>query len=216
MIVSPSLLSADFMNLQKEIDMINESEAQWLHFDVMDGHFVPNLSYGFPIMEGVMKHLKKQLDVHYMIDNPEKFIQRTADVGAMMMNVHYEACRDNLHDVIREIHDAGMKAGVTINPYTPVDAIRGYVNEVDMVLVMGVFPGFGGQKFIPGTIERVIEAKKIIKNARADALIEVDGGVNGDNASQIAAAGADILVSGKYIFKSPDPKKVIAELKALS
>lgn len=216
MIVSPSLLSADFMNLQKEIDMINESEAQWLHFDVMDGHFVPNLSYGFPIMEGVMKHLKKQLDVHCMIDNPEKFIQRTADVGAMMMNVHYEACRDNLHDVIREIHDAGMKAGVTINPYTPVDAIRGYVNEVDMVLVMGVFPGFGGQKFIPGTIERVIEAKKIIKNARADALIEVDGGVNGDNASQIAAAGADILVSGKYIFKSPDPKKVIAELKALS
>lgn len=214
MIVSPSLLSADFLHLYDEIEMINNSEAQWLHFDVMDGMFVPNISYGFPVMQAVSKVLKKDLDVHFMIEHPERYVKKTAELGAMMMNVHYEAFSDilSLKQCIRDIHDDGMKAGVTINPDTPVSALTYLVNDVDMVLIMGVFPGFGGQKFIEETTERVREAKQLILSQKSSAIIEVDGGVNGNNAKALAEAGADVLVSGNYIFKSPNPEVTISEL----
>lgn len=217
MIVSPSLLSADFLHLYDEIEMINNSEAQWLHFDVMDGMFVPNISYGFPIMEAVSKVLKKELDVHFMIEHPERYVKKTAEMGAMMMNVHHEAFSDilSLKQCIRDIHDAGMKAGVTINPDTPVSSLTYLVNDVDMVLIMGVFPGFGGQKFIEQTTERVREAKQLVQVQGSNAIIEVDGGVNGDNAQTLADAGADVLVSGNYIFKSDNPAATIAALRKL-
>ena len=218
MIVSPSLLSADFLHLDREIEMINRSDAQWLHFDVMDGHFVPNISYGFPIMQAVAGVLRKKLDVHFMISNPDSYIKQTAAVGAMMMNVHYEVFNNiySLKQCIQDIHAEGMKAGVTLNPDTPVSVLSFIINEIDMVLIMGVFPGFGGQKFIPATIDRVREAKQIIKSHGASALIEVDGGVNGNNAQAIVDAGADILVSGNYIFKSFNPEVTITELTQLS
>lgn len=214
MIVSPSLLSADFLHLDREIEMINRSDAQWLHFDVMDGHFVPNISYGFPIMQAVSKVLTKKLDVHFMISNPENYIKQTAAVGATIMNVHYEVFRNiySLKQCIQDIHAEGMKAGVTINPDTPVSVLSFIINEVDMVLIMGVFPGFGGQKFIPATIDRVKETRELIKSHGASVLIEVDGGVNDSNAKALADAGADILVSGNYIFKSSNPEVTITEL----
>ena len=214
MIVSPSLLSADFLHLHDEIEMINNSEAQWLHFDVMDGHFVPNISYGFPIMQAVSKVLKKKLDVHFMITNPENYIKQTAAVGAMMMNIHYEVFNNiySLKQCIQDIHAEGMKAGITLNPDTPVSVLSFIINEIDMVLIMGVFPGFGGQKFFPVTIDRVKETKELIKSHGASVLIEVDGGVNGENAKALAEAGADILVSGNYIFKSSNPEATISEL----
>jgi len=214
MIVSPSLLSADFLHLDREIEMINRSDAQWLHFDVMDGHFVPNISYGFPIMQAVSKVLTKKLDVHFMISNPENYIKQTAAVGATIMNVHYEVFRNiySLKQCIQDIHAEGMKAGVTINPDTPVSVLSFIINEVDMVLIMGVFPGFGGQKFIPATIDRVKETRELIKSHGASVLIEVDGGVNDSNAKALADAGADILVSGNYIFMSPNPEVTITEL----
>ena len=217
-IVSPSLLSADFLHLDREIEMINRSDAQWLHFDVMDGHFVPNISYGFPIMQAVAGVLRKKLDVHFMISNPDSYIKQTAAVGAMMMNVHYEVFNNiySLKQCIQDIHAEGMKAGVTLNPDTPVSVLSFIINEIDMVLIMGVFPGFGGQKFIPATIDRVREAKQIIKSHGASALIEVDGGVNGTNAQALVDAGADILVSGNYIFKSFNPEVTITELTQLS
>ncbi len=217
MIVSPSLLSADFLHLDHELEMINRSEAEWLHFDVMDGHFVPNISYGFPIMQAVSKVLTKKLDVHFMITNPQEYVKQTAAVGAMMMNVHYEVFNNiySLKQCIQDIHQEGMKAGITLNPDTPVSVLSFIINEVDMVLIMGVFPGFGGQKFIPATIDRVREAKEIIKSHGSTALIEVDGGVNDSNAKTLADAGADILVSGNYIFKAPNPEVVISELAKL-
>lgn len=219
--ISPSLLAADFLHLDKEVEMINESQCDWLHIDVMDGDFVPNISYGFSVVEPLSKVCKKPLDVHYMINHPERYINRTAQLGAMMMNVHYEACSSYCLYVIRDIHAAGMLAGVTINPGTPVSAVEPYLNagdeqsSVDMVLLMGVDPGFGGQKFSEATYEKVRELRKMIERCGRKVLIEVDGGVNGTNAPLLAEAGADILVSGNYIFKSEDPKKVIAELKAL-
>ena len=214
MIVSPSLLSADFLHLDREIEMINRCDAQWLHFDVMDGPFVPNISYGFPIMQALSKVLTKKLDVHFMISNPENYIKQTAAVGATIMNVHYEVFRNiySLKQCIQDIHAEGMKAGVTINPDTPVSVLSFIINEVDMVLIMGVFPGFGGQKFIPATIDRVKETRELIKSHGASVLIEVDGGVNDSNAKALADAGADILVSGNYIFKSPNPEVTITEL----
>ena len=207
-------MSADFLHLDREIEMINRSDAQWLHFDVMDGHFVPNISYGFPIMQAVSKVLTKKLDVHFMISNPENYIKQTAAVGATIMNVHYEVFRNiySLKQCIQDIHAEGMKAGVTINPDTPVSVLSFIINEVDMVLIMGVFPGFGGQKFIPATIDRVKETRELIKSHGASVLIEVDGGVNDSNAKALADAGADILVSGNYIFKSSNPEVTITEL----
>jgi len=213
-IVSPSLLAADFLHLDSEIDMINRSEAEWLHLDVMDGVFVPNISFGFPVLEAVAKKCTKKLDVHFMIVHPEQYIKQTAKLGAMMMNVHYEACT-HLHRTVQEIRDAGMKAGVTLNPSTPVASLEDIIGDVDMVLLMSVNPGFGGQKFIENTIAKVQRLKQLIKDSGSHALIEVDGGVDATTAPRLAEAGVNVLVSGSYVFKSSDPIKTIEELKKL-
>ncbi len=213
-IVSPSLLAADFLHLDSDIQMINDSEAEWLHLDVMDGVFVPNISFGFPVLEAVASKCKKALDVHFMIVHPEQYIKQTAKLGAMMMNVHYEACT-HLHRTIQEIHDAGMKAGVTLNPSTPVSVLEDIIADVDMVLLMSVNPGFGGQKFIENTIAKVKRLKKLINESGSKALVEVDGGVQAETAPRLVAAGVDVLVSGSYVFKAPDPLAVIRELRSL-
>lgn len=213
-IVSPSLLAADFLHLDNDIQMINDSEAEWLHLDVMDGVFVPNISFGFPVLEAVASKCKKALDVHFMIVHPEQYIKQTAKLGAMMMNVHYEACT-HLHRTIQEIHDAGMKAGVTLNPATPVSVLEDIICDVDMVLLMSVNPGFGGQKFIENTIEKVKRLKKLIVESGSKALIEVDGGVQNETAPRLVAAGVDVLVSGSYVFKAANPLSVIHSLRLL-
>lgn len=211
-IISPSLLSANFADLEADIDMINRSEADWLHLDVMDGIFVPNISFGFPVMEAVSKICQKPLDVHFMIVHPERYIAQTAKLGAMMMNVHYEACT-HLHRTVQEIHQAGMKAGVTINPATPVSLLEDIIGEVEMVLLMSVNPGFGGQTFIENTINKVKRLRKMIDDASLQTIIQVDGGVIEDTAKRLVDAGADSLVSGSYIFNSANPLETIAGLK---
>ena len=213
-IISPSLLAADFLNLKDEIEMINNSEADWLHLDVMDGVFVPNISFGFPILEAVSKVCTKPLDVHFMIVHPERYIEQTARLGTMMMNVHYEACT-HLHRTIQEIHTAGMKAGVTLNPATPVCVLEDIIRDVDMVLLMSVNPGFGGQKFIENTIRKVERLRKMISEAETHTLIEVDGGVQAETAPRLVKSGVDVLVSGSYVFKSTDPCSTIQALKKL-
>lgn len=214
-IVSPSLLSADFLHLEDDVKMINESDAQWIHLDVMDGTFVPNISFGFPVMEAVAKVCTKKLDVHYMIDKPERYIQQTAKLGAMMMNVHIEATT-HLHRTIQEIHNAGMKAGVTLNPSTPISTLEDIICDADMVLLMSVNPGFGGQKFIENTINKVKRLRKLIDESGSKALIQIDGGVQAETASRLVAAGADVLVSGSYVFKAKDPIATIKSLCELS
>ena len=213
-LVSPSLLAADFLNLKDEIEMINNSQADWLHMDIMDGVFVPNISFGFPVLEAVSKVCKKPLDVHFMIVHPEQYIEQTAKLGAMMMNVHYETCT-HLHRTIQQIHAAGMKAGVTLNPSTPVSMLEDIIYDVDMVLLMSVNPGFGGQKFIENTIRKVKRLRKMIDDAGTHTLIEIDGGVQGETAPRLVKAGADVLVSGSYVFKSADPHATIEALKQL-
>lgn len=213
-LVSPSLLAADFLHLDRDIEMINRSEADWLHLDIMDGTFVPNISFGFPVMEAVSKVCRKPLDVHYMIVHPERYISQTAKLGAMMMNVHIEACT-HLHRTVQEIHRAGMKAGVTLNPTTPVSMLEDIIGDIDMVLLMSVNPGFGGQDFIENTIAKVIRLRNLISESGSLALIEVDGGVHAATAPRLVEAGVDVLVSGSYVFKSPNPEQTIHDLHAL-
>ena len=212
--VSPSLLAANFIDLRSDVDMINRSEADWLHMDIMDGVFVPNISFGFPVLEAVAKVCTKPLDVHFMIVHPEQYIQQTAKIGAMMMNVHYEACK-HLHRTVQEIHSAGMKAGVTLNPSTPVSVLEDIINDVDMVLLMSVNPGFGGQTFIENTIAKVQRLKELILRSGSKALIEVDGGVQQETAPRLVKAGVDVLVSGSYVFNAPNPEQVISDLRRL-
>lgn len=214
MIVSPSLLSANFADLKSDIDMINRSEAEWLHLDIMDGVFVPNISFGFPVLKAVAKHCTKKLDVHLMIVEPGKFVNEVKALGAYMMNVHYEAC-PHLHRTIQQIHDAGMKAGVTLNPHTPVCVLEDIIQDVDMVLLMTVNPGFGGQKFIEHSIDKVKALRALIERTGSHALIEVDGGVNEQTAPRLAAAGTDVLVAGSYVFGADNPEVNITLLKNL-
>lgn len=214
MIVSPSLLSADFCNLSKDIEMINRSEAELLHLDIMDGVFVPNISFGFPVIKNLHKVCDKPLDVHLMIVEPQKFIKEVKEIGAEYMNVHFEACT-HLSRVVQQIKEAGMKAGVTINPATPVSVLEDIVCDVDMVLLMSVNPGFGGQKFITNTLKKVRQLREMIERNGLKALIEVDGGVNEETGRQLKEAGADILVAGNYVFKADDPLARIATLKNL-
>ena len=211
-LISPSLLSADFLHLEKDLEMINQSEADWLHLDIMDGVFVPNISFGFPVIDAVAKVCKKPLDVHLMIVQPERYVERVAKTGAMMMNVHYEACT-HLHRTIQEIHAAGMKAGVTLNPSTPVSVLEDIIGDVDMVLLMSVNPGFGGQKFIPNTTVKLKRLRKLIDESGSKAIIQIDGGVTDVTAPPLVVAGADCLVSGSYIFKQADPIATIKGLK---
>lgn len=211
-IVSPSLLSADFANLTKDIEMINRSDAEWLHLDVMDGVFVPNISFGFPVIKAVGKYCQKKLDAHFMIVHPENYIQRTAELGVMMMTVHCEVCPD-LHKIIKDIHDAGMKAGIALNPTTPLSIIEPVLTEADMILIMSVNPGFSGQKFIEGSTEKVQQLRKILDDCKSQAYIQVDGGINGDIAKELVKAGANVIVCGNYIFKAEDPIDVIRQLR---
>ena len=212
--IAPSLLAADFGHLANDISIVNESDASWIHCDIMDGVFVPNISFGFPVLKAIQKVATKPMDVHLMIVNPEKFVGEVRDCGAMMMNVHYEACT-HLHRTIQEIHNAGMKAGVTLNPATPVALLRDIIADLDMVHLMSVNPGFGGQRFIPHTIRKILELKSLIAECGSDALIEIDGGINADTGAQCAAAGADVLVAGSSVFRASDPMAAIHELAVL-
>lgn len=213
-LVSPSLLSADFLHLDKDIEMINNSDSDYIHMDVMDGMFVPNISFGFPVLKAVGKACKKPMDVHYMIMHPENYIQQTADAGAEIMTVHYETC-PHLHRTIQQIKQAEMKAGVAINPATPVSVLEDIVEDVDLVLIMSVNPGFGGQSFIENAISKVKRLRKLIDESNSHALIEVDGGVQNETAPRLVEAGTDILVSGSYVFKSANPIETIRGLKVL-
>ena len=211
-IIAPSLLASDFANLQRDIEMINKSEADWFHIDIMDGVFVPNISFGMPVLDAINKHAKKPLDVHVMIVQPERYIAEFKKLGTHILTVHYEAC-PHLHRTIQEIKLNGMKAGVALNPHTPISVLNDVINDLDLVLIMSVNPGFGGQKFIENTYEKIRELKLLCEKKKANPIIEVDGGVNSTNAPKLIEAGANALVAGSFVFNSADPIKTIAELK---
>lgn len=212
--VSPSLLSADFANLQRDVEMLNNSGATYIHCDIMDGIFVPNISFGFPVMKAVARHAKLPLDAHLMIADPGRYVAETAAAGATIMTVHYEACT-HLHRVVGAIHDAGMKAGVSLNPATPVELLRDILPDLDLVLIMSVNPGFAAQKFIRGALDKVKRLRALITETGSHAKIEVDGGVNLNTGAELAAAGADILVAGNYVFGAQDPAAAVAALSNL-
>jgi len=212
-IIAPSILSANFLNLEKDIEMINNSEADWFHLDVMDGRFVPNISFGLPVIAAMKKAAKKTFDVHLMIVEPEKYFEDFAKAGADYLSIHIEAST-HLHRSLQAIKALGMKAGVALNPHTPVQLLEDVINDIDLVLIMSVNPGFGGQKFIPKTLDRIKTLKEIIRKNNASTLIEIDGGVTLENAAMIIEAGTDVLVAGNTVFSSPDPVATIKKLKA--
>lgn len=213
-IVSPSMLSADFGNLARDLEMINNSSADWLHIDVMDGVFVPNISFGFPVLKYVAKLCNKPLDVHLMIVAPDRYIKEVKDINAHIMNVHYEACR-HIHRTVQQIRDYGMLPAVTLNPGTPVCMLHDIIKDVHMVMLMSVNPGFAGQKFIEGTVDKVKELRRLIEETGSDAIIEIDGGVNAETGARLVEAGADALVAGSYVFSAKDPEEAIRGLKEL-
>lgn len=214
-LIAPSVLAADFANLQRDIEMINNSEADWFHIDIMDGVFVPNISFGMPVLEAITKHTKKTVDVHLMIVDPDRYIKTFAALGANILSVHYEAC-PHLHRTIQGIKAEGMKAGVVLNPHTSVDLIEDVINDIDLVCIMSVNPGFGGQSFIENTYAKVEKLKAMIVRKNASTIIEIDGGVTDKNAAQLVTAGADVLVAGNYVFRAENPTETIAHLKKIS
>jgi len=212
-IIAPSILAGDFANLQKEVEMLNQSKADWIHIDIMDGRFVPNISFGFPVLEAIQRYAQKPLDIHLMIVEPEKYLERFQKAGADIISVHYEAC-SHLHRTIHQIKELGCKAGVAINPHTSVNLLTDVIQDIDLVCMMSVNPGFGGQKFIRHTFEKVKKLKEIIEKQQTQTLIEIDGGVNSENAQVLLEAGADVLVAGSFVFKSENPLQTIQNLKS--
>lgn len=214
-LIAPSVLAADFANLQRDIEMINQSEADWFHIDIMDGVFVPNISFGMPVLEAIHRHAKKTIDVHLMIIDPDRYIKSFAQLGANILTVHYEACT-HLHRTLQAIKAEGMKAGVALNPHTNIDLLEDVINDIDMVCIMSVNPGFGGQSFIENTYAKVEKLKALINRKQATTIIEIDGGVTDKNAAQLVQAGADVLVAGSFVFKAADPIATISNLKQLT
>lgn len=214
-LIAPSVLAADFGNLQRDIEMINNSEADWFHIDIMDGVFVPNISYGMPVLQAIAKHATKTIDVHLMIVDPDRYIKTFAELGANILSVHYEACT-HLHRTLQAIKAEGMKAGVAINPHTSIDLLEDVINDIDLVCIMSVNPGFGGQSFIENTYAKVEKLKALINRKGAQTIIEIDGGVTNKNARQLAEAGADVLVAGSYVFGATDPIATVADLKKIT
>ncbi|GJM30139.1 MAG: ribulose-phosphate 3-epimerase [Cyclobacteriaceae bacterium] len=211
-IIAPSLLAADFANLQRDIELINRSDADWLHLDIMDGQFVPNISFGIPVCKAIARHAQKPLDIHLMINTPEAYLEAFQQCGAYNITVHLEAC-NHLHRVVHQIKELGCNAGVALNPHTPVSLLKDLINDIDLVCIMSVNPGFGGQKFINKTYDKVQELRDIIANSESNALIEIDGGVNLKNAPAILNAGGDVLVAGSFVFNAQDPAQIVSDLK---